>query len=294
MAAYNYLTIHVVDSTKMAYNYFALGWKSMESGWYSLARMMFKNATQLDPTYHMAYVGEMLSNENMGYGLANEDGSSFKDLMNNIIQSDDFEVRLSLQEQLLVKALFALQSGASLEEGLKDMNEVFISNTATLKDSIINVVEGNGNLLSLGTFEILKQMGDNEGNVYALQLLLHNLNPYENGKNRTSAREQAGATDALYDYAPLNIKGAWPMTFDSSDIAEYYSVWNQGRNLLFNFKEFVALNYREDTPDKLLGSEGNNLIVNGLDVDYVSRSVERIYIYERLQFFNIQVGFFSY
>lgn len=265
----------------------------METGWYSLARMMLNEATDRDPSYHMAYVGKMLSNDNMGYGLSDDEGVSYKERLKTILDADDFQVRLSLQEQLLVKALYEFQNSNSLKEGLEQMENVFVDDTSTFRDSTINVIAGNGLLLSGNIFSKLKQMADDESNVYALHLLLHNLNPYGAGKNRTGGRFEQPATDALFDYTKLNIRGAWPITFAGSDIAEYYSRWTRGRTLLTQFKGFVDQNFNENDASQLLGVDGNNLVVHGLDVTYVSRSLEQVYVYERLHFFNIQVYYFT-
>lgn len=266
----------------------------MESGWYELARLQFDNATEKDPSYHMAYVGKMLSHELLGYGLSDDDGVSFKDKMKMIIDASDFDVRLSFQEQLLVKALYALQNGSDFLAGLAGMDNVFIEDTVTFKDNIIKVIEGNGNLLTGNSFIKLAQLADSEKNVFALQLLTHNLNPYKLGMNRTALREEKAAVDALFVYDELDIDGAWPITFDGSDIAEYYSKWTRGKSLLEGLREFLYTHKSKDDPSKLLGEDDVNIIVNGLNIPYVSKSMERIYIYERLHFFYIQVDMLSF
>lgn len=285
----SHLLFVVVDAE--AYPYFALGWKAMEAGWYNLARMMFNNATTIDENYHMAYVGRMLSHTDMGYGLIDIDGVSFKDRLKLILDSVDFEAKLSYQEQFLVRALHTLQSGADYQKGLNEMSLVFADNTGnTLKDVIIKVIEGNGLLLARGVLDRLKQLAKDEKSVYALQLLTHNLNPYGAGENRTSLAEQEAVVEALFIFADLNVNGAWPITFAGSDIAEYYSKWTRGFNLLSKLKEFRFANTRTNDADRLLIEDDTDYIVNGLNVKYVGKSKLRVYIHERLNFFSIQVS----
>ena len=268
-----------------AHPYFALGWKAMEVGWYKLSHHLLDEAIRIDPNFYMAWVGKMLSNERMGYGLV--DGKSYKDRMSEIYNSLDFKVKLSLQEQLLVQALSTFQNGSTYEEGLVGLIEVF-SYYEGFKDPIIKVIEGNANLLQFDAYQILNTLAEDEKIVFALQLLTHNLNPYKNGKSRISLESRRAATDAVYHYQDLGIGGAWQITADCTDITEYYAEWKIGSLLLENQRIFVFDNISPD-PSFLLGENQDEIFVHGLNVTYMSTALYRVNAYERLHFFHIQV-----
>lgn len=259
----------------------------METGWYTLAHDLLDEAIRIDPDFHLAYVGKMLSNENMGYGMSDGD-INYGKKMHEIMDSADFKVKLSIQEQLLVEALTKFQDGDDFSDGLKKMSEEF-QKFRGLKDKIVQVVEGNVNLLSRNTYQILSRLADDDENVFALQLLTHNLNPYKNGKDSITPDSQKASTDAVFVYQRLGVNGAWQITADCSDIALYYSRWSFGRSLLDSQRTFLFRNTDPSDTSALLGEDEDNLLVHGLDVEYMSKALQRVNEYERLHFFQLQV-----
>lgn len=266
---------------KYAHPYFALGWKAMEAGWYTLAHHLLDQAIDIDSEFHMAYVGKMLSNDNMGYGFP-----SYKQRLRTILNSPDFEVKLSLQEQLIVKAFDKLQSADNFKDGLRKMSGEIRSYEGS-KDKITDVIAGNAELLSDNAHESLLHLAETENNVYALQLLTHNLNPYTNGK--TFGLNEEASTKAVYAYQSLRVYGAWQISADCSDIALYYSEWGVGNSLLSGQRTFLFENTDGANPLALLREEENNLIVQGLEVKYMSKALARVNEYEILHFFQLQV-----
>ncbi|XP_067942526.1 uncharacterized protein [Watersipora subatra] len=282
-----------VTNGEYAHPYFALGWKAMETGWYTLAKSMFNNATSIDPEFYLAYVGKMLANDDMGYGMNDENGVSYKTHMNEILVAPDFEVKLSLQEQLLVQALAAFQNGETLAEGLEAMIQVFIDYQG-YKDNILKVIEGNANLLKRNTYQLLSDLAETDENVFALHLLTHNLNPYTIEKNRISGESQRAAIKAAYIYQGLGIQGAWPIIADCTDINAYYAQWQFGRLLLENQKNFLFRNTHPDDREFLFRDDDDDyIIVNGLEEMYTSKALLRIDEYERLHFFELQLALFD-
>lgn len=277
-----------VAANRYAHSYFALGWKGMETGWYALAHSFFDQALERDPDYYMATVGKMLSHENMGYGVGN-----YKEQLLSMSTSPDFRVKLSRQEQLLVQALNSLQNGKDFGAGLDAMTNTFDSDTSdTLKDYIIRVVDGNGNLLFKDQYQILASVAKSDESVFALHLLTHNLNPYKNGKNRITEASQKAATDAIFLFNKLEVTGAWVITSDCVDIAEYYSKWSVGIKLLSSHSSFLSVNglYEPNpTSGTLLGQNDKEIFIRGINITYMSKSINNLNKYERLHFYQLQV-----
>ncbi|KAF6031904.1 hypothetical protein EB796_009806 [Bugula neritina] len=280
------------DDDQQAYHNFALGWKAMEAGWYILAHDMLDKAIAIDSNYSMAYIGKILANKNMGYGLGDDVVPSYYEKLQEIANTADFRVKQSMQEQLLIEALIGLHSAPSLEEGLEVMIKIFSSDTTTKKNYILNVVDGNAQLLHFNNYKTIEGIAE-DSNTFALQLLTHNLNPYKNGKNIISPESENTATGAMYTFEALEVKGAWQIYSDCVDIAEYYAYWNKGQKMLSDQRDFLFRNTIESDDTALFKEVGDNLVVHQLEVVYMSRSLRRINEYERLHFFQLQLALFD-
>lgn len=260
----------------------------MEVGWYNLAHDQLDYAIDLDPDYYMAYIGKVLSNENLGYGMSDAKIGNYKDKLIEINSRPDKQLRLTFQEQLLLDALIALQSADTFSQGLFDMDDVFNEDSETVRDNILAVIRGIGLLLSVDSHITLDSVADASANVYALQLLTHSLNPYNN-ENRTTTTLMNAAIKAVFTFQGLDIRGAAQITADSVDISEYYGRWSLAYTRLSAQRNFLFSSVR-DNPTSLFTIVGDSIVLQGLDLDYMSISVQQINEYERLHFYELQVN----
>lgn len=276
---------HVI-AADYAFPYAGLGWKAMEAGWYDLAHDQFNKALERDPDFYMAYIGKALSNEDMGYGMGDSVVESYKDKLNEIKDRPDIPLKLSFQFQLLLKALVDLNNADNLQKGLEAMSKAFTDDDMTKTSYIDRVVSGNALLLRLDAVGPLQTRSEN--NVFALQYLTHNLNPYKNGKKRNTLPLREAAVDAVFTYQKMEVYGAWRITSDCIDITEYYAQWSLAHSVVDNERYFLTRNIGENE-GSLLKVDGENIIVRGLDVKYMGQSLRRINAYERFHFYSLQV-----
>lgn len=236
----------------------------------------------------MAYIGKTLSNTDMGFRLIDSDIGSYKQVLSDIYHKPDLDLKLTYQQMLLLKALVAFHSGEDLQNGLERMNEAFLAEETTQISYVETVISGNSLLLSLNSHAPLQQHSAN--NVFALKYLTKNLNPYKGGWKRRSVEQGEAAVASVYTYQSLEIDGAWKITADCIDIAEYYAEWALGKTRINAQRNFLIRNTGPNA-DMLFREDGSLLIANGLEVPYMSRSLRRINEYERLHFFELQVGY---
>lgn len=258
----------------------------MEAGWYDLAHDQFNKALERDPDFYMAHIGKALSNEDMGYGMSDNVVKSYRDKLNEIKDKPDIPLKLTFQFQLLLKALIALNNADNLQKGLKAMSDVFTDDAMTKTSYIDLVVAGNALLLHSDSFRPLQTRSEN--NVFALQYLTHNLNPYKNGKDRKSLPLREAAVDAVYTYEKMEVHGAWRISSDCIDITEYYAQWPLAHSVINSQLYFLARNIVE-RDDGLLKVQGEDIVVRGLNVTYMGQSLRRINAYERFHFYMLQV-----
>lgn len=262
----------------------------METGWYNLAHDQLNYAIDLDPEYYMAYIGKVLANENLGYGQTDDKvGMSYKDKLLEIDGTPDKHLRLTLQEQLLLTALITLHTADTFEQGLVDMDNVFTEDTETQRDYILAVIRGIGILLSESSHVTLENAADDYENVYALQLLTRTLNPYRpENRNRTTEALMKAAIKAVFTFQGLNIRGADEITEDCVDISQYYGRWALAFTRLQAQRDFLFTKVGT-SPDDLFTVDNGTIVLQGLNMDYMSVSLQLINEYERLHFYELQV-----
>lgn len=268
-----------------AHPYFALGWKALEAGWYTLSKDQFKKALDVDPDFYTASIGLILSHDNFGYGGKDDVIGSYKTKLQGIDEQLDIDLKLTKQFKLILKALLALHNSETLEGGLQRMNTIFSTDSDTKRNYILRVIAGNVQLLLYNAYGPLARIS--KKNVFALHYLTHNLNPYGNGRMRTSLALRDAAISAVFTYQALEVDGAWQISADCIDIAEYYARWSLGKVRLDAQRNFM---FRNIGDDELFRREANDIITNGLEVKYMSLSLKRISEYERLHFFELQVN----
>lgn len=259
----------------------------MEAGWYSLAHQQFSLAIDLDTDYYMAYIGKVLSNQNLGYGMSDEKIGSYKERLKNISMQRDVNLRLSYQEQFLLQALVALHSGHSMEQGLIYMNKVFDENVSVVPDYILSVVRAYGLLITAHVYQPLAKIAKSENNVFALNLLVNNLNPYRVERRRLNLWKDA-ALSAVFTYQGLGIRGAQEIALTCVDIAEYYGAWSLAKTIVDLENGFLFTNIGNQSVD-LFVRENEAISVRGLNVTYLRLSRWLVYKYERLHFYMLQV-----
>lgn len=283
---YEYIAILFYKVDDYAHTYFALGWKAMEAGWYELAYHQFNEALARDEEYYTAYIGKSLSYENFGYGLTDSPTlRSYKDILNEIQNQPNLSFKLTLQQKLLLRSLVELHNGSNLKDGLEKMIDVFLTDEKTEVDYVARVVSGNALLLKSDIFSPLESHSEN--NVFALQYLTHNLNPYHNGKNRTTYALRDVAVRAVHLFNDLGVNGAARIMADCIDITLYYAEWFLGRQLIDSMRDFL---FRNVGPEPyLFREEDGKLITNGLNVTYMSQAWRRFTEYEIRHFHSLQV-----
>ena len=259
----------------------------MEAGWYELAHQQFTLAISLDSNYYMAYIGKMLSNEHMGYGGADEQIGNYNSKLLEISQKADVYLRLTYQEQLVLRALLALHGQETLQLGLRKMKDVFDKDTKTLIDTFVSVIKGYNVLELLDAWQPLASITKAKSNVYATRLLTSSLNPYRY-RNRTTDIFRQAAIDAVYIYRGLEIIGAQRIAADCIDIAEYYGRWLLGYGVIETQRVFLLKNIGVTSKD-LFYVQNDSIILQGLDIPYMKRSLQSVYEYERLHFYQLQV-----
>lgn len=237
----------------------------------------------------MAAIGLILSNENMGYGGTDDVIGGYKAKLEEINQQKDLDLKLTKQNQLILKALLALHTAQSVQDGLSKMNSVFSQDHETKRNYATRVIAGNTQLLRFNSFGPLATIAKSN-RIFALHYLTHNLNPYGNGKKRTSPALRKAAIDAVYIYQKLEVDGTAQISADCIDVAEYYADWETGKSTLDAQRIFLVKNVGDNL---LFREEGSDIITNDLDVKYMSLSQRRINEYERLHFFELQVDMSS-
>lgn len=259
----------------------------MEAGWYELAHDQFNKALEKDEGFYMAYVGKVLSNEDFGFQQTDDEIGSYKEKLNEISQKDDLDGKLTMQQKRILKALTALHNEEKFSDGLRAMAGVLQDVKTDDKSSYVDDVIG-GNVLLLRADNVRVLQSRSSDNVYALQYLTHNLNPYKNGKKRQSDDLRGTAIYAIYTYLELEVRGAAQITADSVDISEYYAQWRLGIARIRSMNSFV---FGQTSDNGLFRIEGDNYMVNGLDVFYMSVSFYEISVNEKLHFFYLQVSY---
>ena len=256
----------------------------MEVGWYDLAHNQFSQAIRLDPNYYMAYIGKILSNENLGYGMSDVHVGNYRMLLTNISRRADFKLRLTFQEQLLFQALYALHRADSFGQGLQMMKTVFDNDSTTLFNSHLSVIKAYNALELLEEWQPLANIAIDHHNVYALHLLTHKLNPYREETNGT----RLAALAAVFAFRRLGVEGAHSIIIDCTDIAEYYGHWFLGKTLLQTFSDFLFSNMGGKSTD-LLMVQNDMVTLRGVDVAYIRTSLQHVYLLERFHFYQLQV-----
>lgn len=281
-------SVSIIVATNNAYHSFALGWKAMETGWYELAHYQFEHSIGLDSDYYMAYIGMILSNEQMGYGMSDRLVGNYSDRLLWISHQSDVNLRLTYQEQLLLKSLLALHRADNFTHGLTLMETVFDSDKDTLPDYIITILKNYSALILHATWQPLINFAELNLNAFALQLLTHSANPYRATDPSVAAGLRQTALSVVYLYQSLAIGGAHTMSADSIDIAEYYGKWSLARTEIEAQRAFLLSNIGEKETDLLMVNE-NDIVVRGLDVRYIKISDQSLDEYERLHFYQLQV-----